>query len=164
MSDILPLKSMIEEADSRIIPHLNWSLSKGYKSFVILSNDADVLVLILHYLKRFKSLGVEQIWIQMGAGPHKRLIPIRHLYRRMPRPLTDVILAAHVDTGCDAISRVGTKLAALNAIPEIYLKGFGSKELDEEQIRDCEAYLVKVLRMTFNALRAEEYGKKRVDL
>ena len=44
-SDIELLKSSIEEADGRIIPHVNWSVtSMGYKNFVILSNDTDVLV------------------------------------------------------------------------------------------------------------------------
>ena len=42
--DIELLKSSIEEADSKIIPHVNWSVTTmGYKNFVILSNDTDVL-------------------------------------------------------------------------------------------------------------------------
>ena len=50
-SAIAPLRSMIEEAESRIILHINWSLNEGFNSFVMLSSDADVLVLVLHYLK-----------------------------------------------------------------------------------------------------------------
>ena len=41
-ADIEPLKSLIEDSDSRIISHIHWSLtSQGYKTFVVLSNDTD---------------------------------------------------------------------------------------------------------------------------
>ena len=131
-NDIVPLRSMIEEADSRMILHINWSVTfQKYKNFVVLSNDTDVLVLILHYFKQFKHHGIEKLWIRMGTGASKRLIPIHHLYQRMPRPLVKVLLAAHFGTGCDTLSKLGTKLAALNTIPEMYLEGFGIRVLDD---------------------------------
>ena len=154
---------MIEEADSRMILHINWSVTfQKYKNFVVLSNDTDVLVLILHYFKQFKLHGIEKLWIRMGTGASKRLIPIHHLYQRMPRPLVKVLLAAHFGTGCDTLSKLGTKLAALNTIPEMYLKGFGTKELDDIQLAKCEEYLVKVYKhntkcKTFDSLRALLY-------
>jgi hypothetical protein len=136
----------------------------GYKNFVILSNDTDELVLILNYFKHFKERGLQKVWIRMGSGTTKRHIPIHHLYHRMPKPLVRVLLAAHIGTGCDTLSKVGTKLAALNAIPEKYLDGFGKGELTEEQIKKCEEYLVKVQKLTtdcvtFDALRVIEYRK-----
>ena len=53
-------------------------------------------------------------------------------------------------------------MAALNAIPEMYLKGLGQGELNEAQIKKCEEYLVKVLKLsteyvTFDSLRAHQY-------
>jgi hypothetical protein len=163
--DIELLKSSIEEADCRIIPHINWSVtSMGYKNFVILSNDTDVLVLTLNYFKHFKASGIQKVWIRMGSGAAKRHIPIHHLYDRMPKPLIKVVLAAHIGTGCDTLSKIGTKLAALNAIPEMYLDGFGKGELTDGQVKKCEEYLVKVQRLntdclTFDALRVLEYRK-----
>ena len=98
--DIELLKSSIEEADNRIIPHVNWSVTTmGYKNFVILSNDTDVLVLLLHYFKRFKENGIKKVWIRIGSGATRRHIPIHHLYSRMPKPLINVLLAAHIGTG-----------------------------------------------------------------
>ena len=161
--DIELLKSSIEEADCRIVPHIDWSLtSMGYKNFVILSNDTDVLVLILTYFRHFKARGILKVWIRVGSGASKRHIPIHFLYERMPKPLVKVLLAAHVGTGCDTLSKIGTKLAALNAIPEMYLHGFGKGELSDEQTRKCEEYLVKVRKLTtdcktFDALRVVEY-------
>jgi hypothetical protein len=107
--DIGLLKSSIEEADGRIIPHIHWSLtSKEYKNFVVLSNDTDVLVLILHYYRLFKQYGIKNIWIRIGRGAAQRLIPLHHLYSTMPKPLVKVLLAAHIGTGCDALSKIGT--------------------------------------------------------
>ena len=164
-ADIEPLKSLIEEADSRIISHIHRSLtSQGYKTFVVLSNDTDVLVLILHYFKQFKNFGIEKVWIRMGSEATKtrRLIPLHQMYKRMPKPLNKVLLATHVGTGCDALSKIGTKLAALNAIPEMFLEGFGTRELNEMQIRKCEEHMVKVMKLnteckTFKSLRFMQY-------
>jgi len=58
----------------------------------------------------------------------------------MPRPLVKVLLAAHIGTWCDTLSKIGTKLAALNAIPVMYLEGFGKGELNEAEIKKCEEY------------------------
>ena len=41
--NINELKSSIEEADHRIIPHIFWSIQQGHHSFVVISNDTDAL-------------------------------------------------------------------------------------------------------------------------
>ena len=96
------------------------------------------------------------------ATKTRRLIPLHQMYKRMPKPLNKVLLATHVGTGCDALSKIGTKLAALNAIPEMFLEGFGTRELNEMQVRKCEEYLVKVMKLnteckTFDSLRFMQY-------
>ena len=59
---------------------------------------------------------------------------------------SSVILKAHILTGCDVVSRLGTKCRALKACPEDYLQSFGEKEfLSDEEIRLAEQYLLKVL-------------------
>ena len=84
----------------------------------------------------------------------------------MPKPLIKVLLAAHIGTGCDTLSRIGTKLAALNAILEMYLDGFGQAgELTVERVKKCEEYLVQVQKLNsdcttyFDALRVLKYKK-----
>ncbi len=70
--DLESLKSKLEEADSRIIPHMNWSITKqNVKNFIILSNDTDVLVLVIHYFRHFKTFGAEKVWIRMGTRDTK---------------------------------------------------------------------------------------------
>ena len=53
------LRSVIEEADARIIPHIAASIEEGLKRFVVLSNDTDVLVLLINYFYPFLSRGVQ---------------------------------------------------------------------------------------------------------
>ena len=74
------LKSPIEEADGRIILHIDWSLiSMGFNDFIIVANDTDVLVSILHYNKQIKDNGLRKLWIRIGSGAKRRLIPLHHL-------------------------------------------------------------------------------------
>ena len=86
------------------------------------------------------------MWIRVGSGTRRRFIPIHTLYNKLPDSLCEVLLAAHIGTGCDYISKIGTKLGALNANPEDFLVGFGSGLLDEATIVKCEQYLVKVCK------------------
>ena len=43
----------IEEADLRILPHVSKSVSRNFTNIVVISNDTDVLILLLHYLPQF---------------------------------------------------------------------------------------------------------------
>ena len=74
-------------------------------------------------------------------------------------------LNAHIGTGCDYLSKIGTKLGALNAIPEKFLIDFSiGQTFDERQIEACERYLVNVLKnnaseANFDELRCSQYRK-----
>ena len=75
----------------------------------------------------------------MCSGTKRRFIPIHTLYSRLTSSLCEVILAVHIGTGCDYISKIGTKLGAIKANPEIYLKGFGEEpSLNEVAVEKCE--------------------------
>ena len=77
-----------------------------------------------------------------------------------------VLIKAHILTGEDIMSKVGTKHAAKIFDPARYLANFGeTPNLSEEDIRLAEEYLVKVkagvkskpLATTFDGLRHEKY-------
>ena len=168
--EVPELKSCIEEADHRIIPHINWSLLNGMKSITVVSSDTDVLVLLIHYYKTFSSNGLQKLWLRVGKGDKRRFIPVHNLVRKISNALIDVILPAYVGTGCDYISRLGTKHGALEADPAKYLTGFLHHDLTEEEfVCKSEEYLVKVLKKnsaekTFDGLRYEEYLKGKTVL
>ena len=67
------------------------------------SNDTDSLVLLIHFFKLFRDLGLAKLWIRVGTSKNKRLIPVYSLYTRLPGPLRKVLLAAYIGTGCDYI-------------------------------------------------------------
>ena len=49
----------IEEADVKIITHLNHSVNEGYKNIFLISGDTDVTVLTSYFFKFFKENGLE---------------------------------------------------------------------------------------------------------
>ena len=72
---ILPnLNSDTEEADTRIIPHITDISLKNNTTAVVLSNDTDVCVLLLHYMNVFKKNGLKKILILHGNGNTRRFI------------------------------------------------------------------------------------------
>ena len=47
------LTSAIEEAYMRIIPHVSQAIKEKSSNIVILSNNGDVIVLVLYYMEKF---------------------------------------------------------------------------------------------------------------
>ena len=56
------LNIMIVEADMHLIPHMHWSLSSSPNVHVI-SNETDVLCLLLLYSFEFFICGLNELWI-----------------------------------------------------------------------------------------------------
>ena len=60
-----------QEADLRIIPHIEDSIQYKNRRIVLLSNDIDVLVLVLYFMRCFTSIGLKKLWIKFGAEQKK---------------------------------------------------------------------------------------------
>ena len=73
------LDKPIEEADLRIIPHIKDSIQSKNTRIVLLSNDTDVLVLVLYFMQYFTSVGLTELWTQFGTVKNKRFIPVHKL-------------------------------------------------------------------------------------
>ncbi|KAJ8883899.1 hypothetical protein PR048_015754 [Dryococelus australis] len=108
--EIKELSSSIEEADP--------------KRLVILSNDTDVVALLLRCITIFHEKGVAEIWVIFGTGETKQFIPIHHRLIRLGPELC----RAHILTGDDVLSRIGTKQAAIKSNPTTYLEQFGETD------------------------------------
>ena len=70
------LDSMIEEADSGIIPHIQKAVMRSVRRVIVHSNDTDVVVFLLYYIHYFINLGIEDLWIKFGTGDKSRHIPV----------------------------------------------------------------------------------------
>ena len=63
----------------------------------------------------FFPLGLKELWLRYGTGAKQRFIPIHTLCIKIGN-IQYSLLKAHILTGCDVTSKVGTKLAAVNSI------------------------------------------------
>ena len=111
------LSNWQEEADNRLISHIAWSVERGCKRILVLSNDTDSIALILRYLPEFKCKGLCELWNEIGTGEHRRKIPLHTLHGKIGDALCRVIIKAHILTGNDEVSKIGTKHAALSCNP-----------------------------------------------
>lgn len=151
------LSSNIEEADTRIILHINDALSNEYKRIIVKSNDVDVFALLLHYIIHFKERGLKELWLQFGRVAHSRFIPMHILHERISNELSLLALKLHVLMGCDMTSSIGTKNSALKAKPECYLKGFGERlHLGEDDAVSAVHYLTRVLSPSSDSLSFDQ--------
>ena len=141
------LRSELDEADLRILMHILDCTQNGIKRCVVLSNDTDVIVALLHHMCVFEKKGLEELWVRAGVGASTRYLPVHDLYGRLGNDMCLVLPAVHCLTGCDYTSKIGTKKAALKADPVKYLRNFGRQTVISEDIkRNAEKYLVKVYR------------------
>ena len=131
----------------------------------VLSNDTDTFVLLLWYTLYFLSCGDNEIWLHYGIEDNERMLPIHEISTTMGPAQSKVMIKAHILTGEDIKSKVGTKHAAKVFDPARYLTNFGeTPNLSEEDIRLAKEYLVKVkagvkskpLATTFDGLRHEK--------
>ena len=150
----------------RIIPHIKWALINGAENLLVLSNDTDVLALLLYYLSTYKEYGLKQLWIRIGSGEKQRFIPVHTLGKKLGPELCKVVLKLHIDTGCDYLSQVGTKKSALKADPILHLYNFATcDQINEEDIKSAECFLIKVLTSdrsikTFDDRRLRHFTQK----
>ena len=121
---------------------------------------------LLTYIPQFQTLGSEELWQQYGTGENRKMLPLHHAVSKLGVPLAKSIIKAHILTGNDSMSKIGTKHAAMVSDPVQFLESFGETEkLSEEDERRAEKYLVKVWAgarsttraLTFNQFRVEKY-------
>ena len=84
---------------------------------------------------------------------------MHYLAKQLGQNQCSAIMKAHILTGCDVTSKLGTKSAALLAEPGDFMDSFGEhKSLQEDEAIKFEEYLVKVFKpksksRTFNEIR-----------
>ena len=112
---------------------------------------------MLYYGDNLQSSGLNELWVKAGVGDSTRFTPIHVLAERIGKDLCQLLPAVHYLTGCDYISKVGTKHAALKAHPETYLKQLGSVTDDlQSVVTASEAYLAQVLKLGTSCKTADE--------
>lgn len=157
------LNRRLEEADLRVVPHVEWAVRNSSNRVIVLSNDTDVIIVLLRFVALFISQGLSELWIRYGTGEKRRLIPLHILYKKLEPEMPRVLIKAHILTGDDTVSKIGTKIGALAAEPVKFLKEFAETE-EECDFKDVEKYLVRVWKTsskcdTFDDLRYSEFKR-----
>ncbi len=164
-SDLSDLNNWQEEADSRIISHVHWAVGRGCERAIVVSNDTDTVILLLRYISLFKEGGLQELWVQYGTGEKRRMIPLHVMHLKLGEELCRVLIKAHVTTGDDALSKVGTKHAALVCRPAMLLSSFGEYPvLSEAELHQAELYLVRVWAGATSKTTATTFDQLRLDV
>ena len=92
--------------------------------------------------------------------------PVHSLYEQLPTNVANVLPAVHALTGCDTVSKVGTKRMILKASFDHYnlIQDFGKAPLSEDMMISAEKFLLRCICTdqhvsTFDDLRVEIYHK-----
>ena len=115
------------------------------------------------YTPDWLSKGIKELWIYFGQDLTKRWIPLHDVVKHIGAPLARVIIKAHIPSGCDSISKIGTKKGALKFEPVKYLADFAEDGENTDSL--AEEYLVRVENgancktsvKTFDELRWEQF-------
>ena len=168
-SEITELSSNQEEADDRIMFHINDIVVKhGVQSVLVDSPDTDVFVnLIFHFHKTWQ---LQKLFVKLGKRKNKKAVPVHLLVDQLDNNLVSCLPAIHALSGCDSTSKVGPKLSGMKASMDLsLLEGFGVEELSPQMISNAEKFLVSGLKKTdcstFDEYRWEQYhnAKKELD-
>ena len=88
-------------------------------------------------------MGLKTLFIGVGSGNYTRFIPVDKLAINMGEISCNNVIKAHIATGCDWLSKVGSKSKALDNMN--LLSEFGENELTDESVGKAEEYLCSVL-------------------
>ena len=90
-----------EEADTRLLLHVRDIASSGLRKIMIIASDTDVVVIALYI---FHSLFIEELWIEFGAGKHRRWLPIHRYAALLGEEICRALPLWYALTGCDTVS------------------------------------------------------------
>ena len=107
--------------------------------------------------------GLEEIWNIRASRGTKKIYPLHTLCSVLGKDIALQLPAAHSLTGCDTVSKVGTKRKALKALPSNLIENIGTVDLNQKLVDNAESNLVNVLNSskdevkTFDELRFLKY-------
>ena len=158
------LQSIQEEADERIAFHIQHANFRSFKKVFVLSNDADVLILLLYHLQRSWN-NLEALYMRLGNHKTRKTFPLHILLDEVDPVLVKMLPALHSLSGCDTTSKVGPKTYCLKKSLDLeLLHGFGIGSLTNYKVNQAEKFLLSTLLkatdtdiQSFDELRFRQY-------
>lgn len=154
----------VEEADDRLVRHCAWEVDHETRRLLVISNDTDTIVRLLYFIPQFREKGLQEMWVEYGTGERRRHLPLHILADKLGTPMSKVIVKAHVLTGDDALSKIGTKHAALLCEPLKFLTDFAeSDQLTEDTRQNVEQYLVRIWAGAKSKTESKTFDQLRME-
>jgi hypothetical protein len=95
-----------EEADTRILLHVEHAGRHGLKRVMIRTMDTDVLVLAIG---KYSKLSLEELWVSFGTGKGLKYFPVHTIATRLGDDRARALPGFHAFTGCDQTSSFAGK-------------------------------------------------------
>ena len=164
------LKCTHEEADDRVLFHVNHAVNVGrFGSVVVASSDTDIFVSAAHHFNKLMYNDLQELWLISGRSESRSVVPINDLVDAMDPDFIEVLPAIHALTGCDTTSKFGTKSkAVIEGMKNGYnlLYTFGRDEINDQMIADAEKFLLSFITNhkvdTFDELQYIVYHEKHL--
>ena len=94
-----------EEADSRLIVHIEHALQNGASSCLVRTVDTDVIVILVGMIHVFTGIcPTADIWVAFGSGKHYKYYHINQIANSLGMQSARVLPLFHSFTGCDTTS------------------------------------------------------------
>lgn len=90
-----------EEADSRMLLHLEDAVKEGYTKVVVRTVDTDVVVLAVTAAQR---LNITELWVAFGTGKSFRYLAAHEIAKALGPDRCTALPVFHAFTGCDTVS------------------------------------------------------------
>ena len=98
-------EALHEEADNRMIIHINHMLKKGISSITVRTLDTDVIVILLSFMVQFININEHvSIMVDFGSGDSRRTISINRSFSELGDAVCLGLPFFHILTGCDSTS------------------------------------------------------------
>ena len=99
-----------EEADDRIMAHIEYAAKNGAFHIAVASSDTDILTGLLYNAPKWMNCyNMQNLWNVRGSSKDRKAVPIHILLSDIGVDVALVLPSLHSLTGCDSVSKVGTK-------------------------------------------------------
>ncbi|CAC5403759.1 unnamed protein product [Mytilus coruscus] len=96
-----------EEANTRMMLHVNAAVADRHKCVMIRIVDTDVVVIAISVLQKIES--ILELWIAFGVGKNFRYLSIHDIANALGPEKSHGLLFFHAFTGCDQVSSFANK-------------------------------------------------------
>ncbi|KAK3923417.1 Envelopment polyprotein [Frankliniella fusca] len=91
-----------EEADTRIMVHVQDAVKRGLQRIMIRTVDTDVLVVAVSCVPLLS--GIKELWLHIGTGNNQKFIAVHNVSASLGPAMSRALPVFHALTGCDQIS------------------------------------------------------------